>query len=225
MPRPDSTLREGAPRNGSERARPPSITPVFPLILLETMRDRDRPEEVLEDEDLTLSLPRRLGLSDVILVQIHRLQEEVKAKRLQSPPQVVDLMRLVVRRPDAEVIFAEAGRRVARHQWAQRSASFRGALRVMPNPVRRISARRAARRLFRQLAGDGQLWVGRWPVEIRLRDPLSARADPSGAACAFFGGAFAELMELHTGRRYQIRHPTCATRGAEHCEWTVEVSG
>lgn len=189
------------------------------------MRDRDRPEEVLEDEDLTISLPRRLGLSDVILVQINRLQEEVKAKRLQSPPQVVDLMRLVVRRPDAEVIFAEAGRRVARHQWAQRSASFRGTLRVMPNPIRRVSARRAARRLFRQLAGDGQLWVGRWPVEIRLRDPLSAQADPSGAACAFFGGAFGELMELHTGRRYQIRHPKCATRGAEHCEWTVEVSG
>ena len=28
-----------------------------------------------------------------------------------------------------------------------------------------------------------------------------------------------------TGRRYQIRHPHCATRGAEHCEWCVEVAG
>lgn len=225
MSSPDSTLRNAASRSGSDRARPPSITPVFPLILLETMRDRDRPEEVLEDEDLTVSMPRRLGLSDVILGQIHRLQEEVKAKRLQSPPQVMDLMRLVVRRPDAEAIFAEAGRRVAQHQWARRSAPFRGTLRVLPNAVRRASARRAARRLFRQLAGDGRLWVGRWPVEIRLHDPLSARADPSGAACAFFGGAFGELMELHTGRRYQIRHPRCATRGEDVCEWSVEVSG
>ena len=42
----------------------PSVSPVLPLLLLETMRDRDRPEEVLEEEDITLSLPRRIGLSE-----------------------------------------------------------------------------------------------------------------------------------------------------------------
>lgn len=48
------------------------MTPVFPLILLETMRDMDRPEEYLEGEDVAVSMPRRLGLSDVIYTQIHR---------------------------------------------------------------------------------------------------------------------------------------------------------
>ncbi|MGZ7236654.1 hypothetical protein ACXWOK_10690, partial [Streptococcus pyogenes] len=53
----------------------PSVTPLFPLILLETLRDMDRPEELLEGEDLTASMPRRLGLSDVVYLQIHRFRE------------------------------------------------------------------------------------------------------------------------------------------------------
>lgn len=189
------------------------------------MRDRDRPDEVLEDEDLAVSLPRRFGLSEVVGVQIRRFKEEVRLHRLQSPPQVIDLMRLVVRRPDAAEIFAEAGRRVARDQWAQRSGTMRGVLRVMPNPIPRIAAQRAARRMFKQLAGDSALAVGRWPIDVRLRDSISAQADPSGAACAFYGGAFAEIMELHTGKRYRVRHPECCARGGEQCQWTVEVAG
>lgn len=224
MPRSDPRFHNGSPVAGTERARPPSITPVFPLLLLETMRDRDRPEEVLEDEDVSVSLPRRLGLSDVVGVQIRRFQEEVRTNRLQSPPQVIDLMRLVVRRPDAEEIFAEAGRRMARHHWAERSATMRGMLRVMPNPIPRIAAQRAARRMFRLLRGDSHLAVGRWPVDVRLRDALTAQADPSGAACAFYSGAFAEIMELHTGRSYRVRHAECLTRGAEQCQWTIEVA-
>ena len=115
MPRSEPILRQPTPAAPPQRGRDATITPLFPLILLETLRDRDRPEEVLEDEDLTVSLPRRLGLSDVVGVQIRRFQEEVRNKRLQSTPQVIDLMRLVVRRPDAEEIFTEAGRRIARH--------------------------------------------------------------------------------------------------------------
>lgn len=183
----------------------------------------DRPEEVLEDEDVTVSLPRRFGLSDVVSVQIRRFQEEVRTKRRQAPSQMIDLMRLVVRRPDAEAIFAEAGRRVALHHWERRAATVRGALRVLPNPIPRIAAQRAVRRMFRRLAGNSPLSVGRWPVEVRLRDALSAAADPGGAACAFYGGAFAEIMALHTGRSYRVLHPECETHGGESCLWRVEV--
>lgn len=225
MQRSEPIPRDSAPKPAPGRARPASITPLFPLILLETLRDLDRPDEVLEDEDLAVSLPRRLGLSDVVLVQIRRFQDEVRAKRLQSTPNVIDLVRLVVRRPDAAEVFAEAGRRIARHAWAERSAAMRGVLRVMPNPIPRIAARRAARRMFRQIAGDSQLSVGRWPVDVRMRNSLTARADPNGAACAFYAGAFAELMELHTGKRYRVLHEECSALGAEECQWTVEVLG
>lgn len=225
MQRSESTLSESAPRAASGRERRGSITPLFPLLLLETLRDRDRPEEVLEDEDVTVSMPRRLGLSDVVGVQIRRFQEEVRARRLQSTPNVIDLMRLVVRRPDAAEIFSEAGRRIARQAWAQRSSTMRGVLRVMPNPLPRIAARRAAQRMFKQISGDSKLSVGRWPIDVRLRDSITARADPSGAACSFYSGAFAEIMELHTGKRYRVVHSDCISRGAGECQWSVEVAG
>jgi predicted hydrocarbon binding protein len=134
-------------------------------------------------------------------------------------------MRLVVRRPDAVEVFQEAGRRIARHAWEQRSTTMRGMLRVMPNPVPRIAARRAARRLFRQIAGDSQLSVGRWPVDVRMKNSISARVDPNGRACAFYSGAFAEIMQLHTGKTYRVLHEDCATRGASECLWAVEVMG
>jgi predicted hydrocarbon binding protein len=189
------------------------------------MRDMDRPEEVLEAEDLTLSMPRRFGLSDVVGVQIRRFQEEVRQKRLQAPSPVLDLMRLVLRRPDAEAIFEEAGRRVARHLWGQRSAAMRRTIRLMPSPISRIAAQRAARRMFARLGGGSKVSVARWPAELQIQRPLTARADPGGAACAFYAGAFSEVMTLYTGRRYRILHPRCAGRGDPHCGWSVEVSG
>ena len=222
MQRSESTLPG---TNPARRSRSGSITPLLPLLLLETLRDRDRPEEVLEDEDLSVSLPRRFGLSDVVMVQIRRFQEEVRARRAQTTEQVIDLLRLVVRRPDAAEVFADAGRRLANHAWSQRSAAVRGALRVLPNPIPRAAARRAARRMFRQIVGDGHLTVGRWPVEVRIRESLTSRADPSGAACSLYSGAFVEIMELHTRKQYRVLHNECAARGENACVWSVEVAG
>lgn len=206
------------------RETEPSITPLFPLLLLQTMRDMDRPEEVLEAEDLSASLPRRLGLSDVVGVQIRRFQEEVRQKRLQAPSPVLDLMKLVIRRPDAEEIFLEAGRRVARHLWEQRSTAMRRAVRLMPSPLSRIAAQRAARRMFARLSGGSRISVSRSPAELRIRRPLTARADPGGTACAFYAGAFSELLTLYTGRRYRVLHPACEIAGDAQCRWTVEVT-
>jgi len=48
------------------------VAPLLPLVLLESVRAHDRPREVLEDEDLAASLPRRLGLTGVVETQIPR---------------------------------------------------------------------------------------------------------------------------------------------------------
>lgn len=211
-------------RPGGAPSEAPSITPVFPLLLLETMRDMDRPEEVLEAEDVSTSLPRRLGLSDVVFVQIRRFQEEVKHRRMQRADQMEDLLRLVVRRPDAERIFEEAGRRMARHAWGLRSKAMRRMVRFLPRPLAAQAAARAARRMFRRLTGKGLVAVNRWPPELRIHDSLSARVDPGGAACAFYAGAFGELLQFYTGRSYRVKHLECQTRGAASCQWTLEVS-
>ena len=214
-------------RTASRRAGPdaPSVTPVFPLILLETMRDMDRPEEVLEGEDLTASMPRRLGLSDVVYLQIHKFREETRKKRLQTPATVADLIRLVIRRPDADEIFEEAGRRVARHAWGEKSGASRSWLKLLPTGMRMRAAARGARRLAAELAGSAQVEVSAKPFLVRLRGSLTAEADPGGAACAFYTGAFSELMTQYTGRGHAAKHSNCETRrGGGTCEWTALVS-
>ncbi len=224
MARTDQARSPGSSGAGRRARQALAITPVFPLLLLETMRDMDRPEEVLEAENVTASLPRRLGLSDVVFVQIRRLQEEVKQRRMQAAAQVEDLLRLVVRRPDAERIFEEAGRRMAHHAWQQRSSTMRRTVRFLPGPLATQTAARAARRMFRQLAGAGGLSVNRWPAELRIQDSLTARVDPNGAACAFYSGAFGELLQFYTGRSYRVKHSECEARGDRTCRWSVEVS-
>lgn len=204
----------------------PSVSPVLPLLLLEAMRDRDRPEEWLEDEDVTISLPRRLGLSDVVRAQINKYQEEVKQRRPQLASQVEDLIRLVIRRPDAEEIFADAGRQVARRFWSERGRGIRRITRFLPRPLALVVAQRAGRRMFVHLVGPTAFRIQRRPLSLSIADSLTARADEGGAACALYAGAFAEVLELYTGRRYRVLHPICRARKAgPRCEWTVEIAG
>ena len=199
------------------------ITPLLPLILFETMRDMDRPEEVLEGEDLSASLPRRFGLNDVVHTQIHRFREEVRRKRLQGEADIEDLIRLVIRRPAADEIFEEAGRRIARLAWEERSNTFRRLVRHFPPSLALRSARRASVRLFRQIAGNGRLQVPRRQVGIRIAGSLTARADPGGAACALYAGVLTELMARYTARDYRPEHPACEARGGAVCEWTAAI--
>ncbi len=199
----------------------PSVTPLFPLLLLETLRDMDRPEEVLEGEDLTASMPRRLGLSDVVYTQIHRFREEVRRKRLQTAATVEDLIRLVIKRHDADEIFEEAGRRVARRFWEERSNAARRLVRLLPPALAVRSARGAALRLFRQMQGTAWLELRGRPPAVRMVGPMTFRADPGGAACAFYAGALSELLREYTGKEHPVAHVHCQARGADACEWSA----
>ncbi|HET6232369.1 MAG TPA: hypothetical protein VFE05_20005 [Longimicrobiaceae bacterium] len=221
MQKTETTRGKAPSRHGGGEAVTPNVTPVLPLLLLETMRDMDRPEEVLEGENVAVSMPRRLGLSDVIYTQIHRFREEVKRKRLQSPPVVEDLIRLVIRRPDAEEIFEEAGRRLATRAWEERSATSRRLTGLMPAAVRQRSARRAAEKLFRQVLGDGTLKVGKKPLAMVIGGALTVRADPGGAACKLYSGLLSEVVTRYTGRKHDARHDRCAATGGGACEWTT----
>lgn len=211
-------------RPAGRRKETPSVSPVFPLLLLQTMRDLDRPEEVLEDEDITLSLPRRLGLSEVVRVQIDRFEKEVRHRRNQLPSQVEDLVRLVIKRPDAEEIFDEAGRRVARWFWADRSDGGRRMIRLMPRPIAVLAAQRAGRRMIRELSGRSRFKLSRRPLMLRIDDPLTVRADPGGMACAFYAGAISELFEQYTGRTNMVVHASCQAHTPDApCTWVVEI--
>ena len=70
MPRDSATVR-AAPEKSVRR-----ISAVVALTLLEVIKQQDIPSEVLESEDPTVTMPRRLGLSDVIEMQIRRYRDE-----------------------------------------------------------------------------------------------------------------------------------------------------
>jgi hypothetical protein len=95
------------------------------LALLEALRDQDRPGEVLDDEDLTVTLPRRFGLSDVVDSQIRRYQEDARRTRRVPEGEVRDLIRLVSRRPDSEGLFRDVGRSLSE---SREGAGWRRAL-------------------------------------------------------------------------------------------------
>jgi bacteriochlorophyll 4-vinyl reductase len=210
-----------APR--AHEPKPATVTPVFLLLLLETLRDLDHPPEVLEDENVSSSMPRRLGLNEVVLRQIVRLRDATRRKLPQSRAEAENLIKLVIRRPDAEEVFDAAGREMARRAWNERSPALRRVLRWLPRALINRIAARAVERLFRQILGGGRLGLAGWPGELTITDSLTASADPGGEACGFYAGVYAELLTLYTGREHRVRQTRCAGRGADACVWSASV--
>jgi predicted hydrocarbon binding protein len=209
--------------SGPDRVKPATVTPVFLLLLLETLRDMDQPPEVLEDENVSSSMPRRLGLNEVVLRQITRLRDATRRKLPQTRAEAENLIRLVIRRPDAEEIFDAAGREMSRRAWNERSPLLRRVLRWLPRAIVNRIAARAAERLFGKILGGGRLGLAGWPGEISISECLTASADPGGAACGFYAGVYAELISLYSGKAHSVRHTRCAARGADACVWTTAV--
>src|SRR5688500_14243427 len=103
--------------------------------LLEATRSHDRPSEVLEDEDFSESLPRRLGLSNVIDTQINRYQGAARAGRRIPVDEFISLLKLVLRRPDAEAILRETGARIATRQFEKTPGPITSVARVVPRAL------------------------------------------------------------------------------------------
>ena len=195
-----------------------TVAPALPLALLEAVQSHDRPGEVLEDEDLAVSLPRRLGLTGVILTQIRRYETAYASGRKVPLNEILDLMRLVLRRPDAPTILNETGRRVARLQLERRFSPSRTLRSALPRTLRFAFARRAAHRLLRTIGG-GPIEVLGKPFELRMNDSPMVRLDPP--ACALYTGALREVVELQTGEPHEVIHVRCAARGDPGCDWTL----
>ena len=186
----------------------------LPLVLLETVRAIDLPEEILENEDLPASLPRRFGLSDVVARRITAYDAADKEGRKVSADEVVDLLKLVLRRPDGEAVLREAGVSFARRSLRRSSPPF-------PAFLRHPAARRAARSLLRPIStAAGRFRVER-PLRVGSPAPITAAADEDGLACALVTGALEELASVYLGGTPRITHDRCVTRGDDACEWGV----
>lgn len=183
----------------------------MPLSLLEAIRNLDTPlEDGLSDVSPDLGA-RRLGLSPTVAAQIRRYQEGVGEADLVSSDEAVSVFRLVGRRGDASLAFADAGRRAARYAAGTAFARARARL-----------GGRAARKGVTAIAKETFGAELRFPepdAEARMADPLAIRAWPQGDACGFYGAALAELLRLVTGFEGVLDHVACRGRGDHDCIW------
>ncbi len=208
------------PSSRSPAEAPPGhVLPAFPLVLLERVRAHDRPEEVLEDEDLMQSMPRRLGLTSVVFTQIRRYEEAQRAGRPVPYGDVVSLIQLVLRRPDAGVILWETGQAMAQRRLERVPQAMVRVARLMPGhgvP----SAARVGRRLLRALSGGGTIEAHARPFRVTFNDCPLATLDSLGTGCSLYTGALETLVRGYSGREARIVHEDCRARGGDACIWT-----
>jgi hypothetical protein len=197
---------------------PPAVPALLPLSLLEAIRNLDTPVEDGLDELAEEIVVRRLGLSPTVAAQIQRYRAAAERDGTVELDEVVSVLRLVGRRPDAALVFADAGRRAARYAARSRGRSVRTFARVSPSAVARRLSLRAAARLARQVFG-GELRAPAHDTEVRMADPLSILAFPNGAACAFYGSAYGELLRCLTAFEGAMLHERCRSRGDDACVW------
>lgn len=198
------------------------VAAVFGLTLLEVLRSQDRPEEVLQDEDVSVTMPRRLGLSEVVERQIRNYQEAVRRRRRMSDDEMRDLVRLVVRRPDAEDVFRAAGLKLA---GAERHAG------KLPWPLRRLVprgvsfafARREVRKRLKGLFGRRIGSFAPGPFALEGRSLVFIQSDPGGDACHFVSGFCQPVLDRWLGGEYRVVHSRCQSRGDDACRWTVNA--
>jgi hypothetical protein len=202
---------------------PAAVPALLPLSLLEAMRNLDTPVEDGLDELAEEIVVRRLGLSPTVAAQIQRYRTVAGREGTVELDEVVSVVRLVGRRPDAPLVFADAGRRAARYAARWRGRSSRTLARVSPTALARRVSLRAAARLARQFFG-GELRAPDGGTEVRMADPLSILALPDGAACSFYGSAYGELLRSLTAFEGAMLHERCRSRGDDACVWRTAAA-
>lgn len=204
---------------------PTGVPALIPLALLEAMRNLDTP---IDDglAELTAELvTKRLGLSTTVASQIERYRAAHDKGTSISLDESVSVYRLVSRRADADLVFADAGRRAARHAAGLVPGWRRTLARLAPRPLRRhlgiaAAAGVAARVFGAELSPLGGL------AEVRMTDSLAAQSGVAGEGCVFYGAAFTELLRRVVGLEVAVPHETCRARGDAACTWraiTVET--
>jgi hypothetical protein len=197
---------------------------VLLLALFEAVRALDLPPGADLDEFHRELTTKRLGTSPTVAAQIARYDRLVMAREAVDPEELVAVLRLLGRRADARLVFADGGRRAGRHAVRLTSLVARAGRRLLPGRLKEAAGFRLAQRAARRVLGvDVTRNAG--VMEAWLRDPAGARATPDGAACGFYGSAIAELLRAFTSFDGAMFHTTCRARGDAVCRWRGAPGG
>jgi hypothetical protein len=201
----------------------PTSPAVLPLSLLEAVRNLDTPVEDGLELLAGEIVARRLGLSNTVAAQITRYRQTAERTGGVSDDELVSVLRLVGRRPDAQLVFADAGRRAARYAVQASGRSTRALAKAWPP----FLGRRLASRAVRQLAAGyfrGDVVHDGGEAIVRMARPLSMTAMPDGTACGFYGAAYGELFRSLADFEGTMIHDRCEGRGDAECVWRTEAA-
>lgn len=205
----------------------PEIHPVHaivPLALLEAIRNLDTPIDDGLADLATETVARRLGMSATVAAQIERYRDTARRGASVGGDEAVQVFRLVGRRPDAALVYADAGRRAARLA-AGRRRSSRLARWSLPRRLRRTLGERRAVRLAARLFGI-ELTRGGGVVTATLRSSLATAAGSAGPGCYFYSSLLGELLRVTSGFEGAMVHERCHAEGGDACSWrSVEAEG
>jgi hypothetical protein len=196
----------------------PTSHSLIPLSLLEAIRNLDTPLDDGLNELAGETVAKRLGLSTTVAQQIERYREDSGRNLQIETEEAVSVFRLVGRRADASLVFADAGRRAARHIARARGRIGQFLLRAGPRALRRRLGARVARAAARRLLGL-ELDLDHGSPELRLTDTLATRAGFAGTGCYFYSAVIAELLRVASGFEGAMVHERCRGRGDELCVW------
>jgi hypothetical protein len=191
---------------------------ILPLAVLEAMRHLDSPRDEEAAEYVDELLKKRLGLSDTVAAQIARYELVVRRDQGVSGEELEQILRLVGRRTDATLVFADGGRRAARRALGRLAPPTLWAARHLPRFLRRMVGYRAARRCAAEVFAASLVREGKSAV-ASVASVAPVRATPDGAACGFYAAAFAELLRQLVDFDGGMLHPSCRARGDALCEW------
>lgn len=197
-----------------------SFPAIIPLSLLEAMRNLDTPVDDGLDELADELVTKRLGLSLTVAAQIERYRESARREGRVAGEEVVAVFRLVSRRADADLVYADAGRRAARYAAREESGVRRRLLRLAPRSLRRrlgigVAARSADRHFRATLRTHAD------SARVEMRESLATRAQAAGTGCLFYSAAFAELLRVLAGFEGAMVHEGCQGRGDSTCQWAA----
>ncbi len=188
------------------------VSAIVPLAILQTVRHLDqRVPEGLDEY-------RRLGNSTTVAAEIERYRKLVRGGADVAAEEVVQLFRLIARRPDAGLAFSDAGRRAAHEAAEGLSVATRCALRVAPPFLRRRLGLASAMRIAVRVFGINMV-IDEHDGIVADADLPSAHGSPDGTGCGFFAAALAELLRMLTDFDGAMVHAACRTRGDGTCRW------
>lgn len=185
------------------------------LALLEAIQNRDRPGEVLDEEDFHQTMPRRFGLSAVVERQIKLYRERARKGVKLTSSELAEFMELVIRRPDSAEIFrgmgaALAAKRVPRRAW------------WLPRFLRIRRTKKNILKSLRRLFGRRIGGFASGPFVFEASASPFMQVDSSGDACEVVTGYCQRALEKGVDPGIRVIKRQCENRGDGVCRWVAK---